>query len=236
MFSFILDLIFPKRCVSCGKIGQYFCKECLSKIKFVENQVCPQCRRPSISSATHFRCQTKLSLDGLISAVYYMGPARTAIHKLKYKFIFDLAAELTKIILSNQSMSTILHNIVKNDFVLVPIPLHFKREEARGFNQAEKIAAILAKKLSLEMVNDILVRVKDTRPQTGLPAKERRKNVIGAFKVVNKREVADKNFILVDDLVTTGSTLKSAGLVLKRAGASKVWGLTFARTAPSKLS
>lgn len=227
---FILDLVFPKRCVSCGKIGEYFCQNCRSKIQFVDHQICPVCQKPSISSTTHFRCQTKLSLNGLISAVYYMGSARAAIHKLKYKFLYSVADDLVNLICEKLDFEKL---IPKNDFILLPIPLHPARENLRGFNQAEKLAKILAKNFGWEISGNVLVRTKNTKPQTELPASERRKNVIGAFKVVDKKAVKDKNFILVDDLVTTGSTLKSAGFALKRAGAAKVWCLTFARTLPN---
>lgn len=232
MFNFILDLLFPKRCVSCSKFGEFFCKECKSKIQFVQNQVCPQCQRPSISGATHYRCQTKLSLDGLISAVHYSGPARAAVHKLKYRWVFDIASDLVNLITSKTNLKKLFPN---REFLLLPIPLHSRREAQRGFNQSEKLAAILGKILNWEIATDILVRKKNTKPQTELPAKLRRRNVIGAFKIINPKKASGKNFILVDDLVTTGSTLKSAGLVLKRAGAAKVWGLTFARTAPPSL-
>lgn len=226
--SFLFDLIFPKRCVSCSKFGEYFCKKCLGEIRFVENQVCPGCQKPSISGATHYRCQTKLSLNGLISAVHYSGPARAAVHKLKYRWVFDVAKDLVNLITSKIDLKKLLPD---KDFILLPIPLHPKREARRGFNQAEKLASILGKILNWEIANDVLVRKKNTKPQVELPAAERRKNVIGAFKVINRRKVLGKNFILVDDLVTTGSTLKSASLALKRAGAKSVWALTFARTA-----
>ena len=226
----ILDLLFPKRCVSCGNVGEFFCGKCLSKIQFVQNQVCPVCQKPSISAATHYRCQTKLSLDGLISAVNYSGPARDAIHKLKYRWVFSIAEDLVNLITSKLKLKELL---LKERFILIPIPLHPAREAQRGFNQSEKIAQILAKILNWEVAGNILIRTKNTKPQTELPAKLRRKNVIGAFKVVSKSDVAGKNFILVDDLVTTGSTLKSAGVALKRVGANLVWGLTFARTLKS---
>lgn len=223
----ILDFLFPKRCVSCQKFGEYFCKKCLSQIQFVQNQACPVCQRPSITGATHYRCQTKLSLDGLISAVYYLGPARAAIHKLKYRWVFNIANDLVKLITTKINFAKLFP---QERFIVLPIPLHPARESLRGFNQSEKLAKILAKKLNWEIANNILKRVKNTKPQTELPAAERRKNVSGAFKVVKPAAVRGKNFILVDDLVTTGSTLKSAGFVLKRAGVASVWGLTFART------
>ncbi len=233
ILNLILDLVFPKRCVSCGKIGQYFCQNCKSKIRFVENQICPVCQKPTITGATHFRCWTKYSLDGLISAVYYTGPTRTAIHKLKYRWVFSIAEDLVNLITSKINFKNLFP---KEKFALIPIPLHPKREAERGFNQAEKLAKILAQKLDWQINTAILKRIKNTKPQTELPAKNRRKNVIGAFKVTRPSGVFGTNFILVDDLATTGSTLKSAGLTLKRAGAVKVWGLTFARTAPFRLS
>lgn len=227
MFSFILDFLFPKRCVSCGKIGEYICGDCLGKIQFVQNQICPVCQRPSITGATHYRCSTKLSLDGQISAANYLGPVRAAIHKLKYRWVFDIANDLVALINSKINLKKFFPD---KKFLLLPIPLHPKRQADRGFNQSEKLAKVLGKILDFKLADKVLTRTKHTKPQTNLPAVERRKNVAGVFKVTDTKKVKGKNFILVDDLVTTGSTLKSAGVALKRAGAASVWGLTFART------
>ena len=233
MTNFFLDLLFPRRCVSCQKFGDYICQVCVKKIKFLKNQFCPVCVRSSISGATHPKCATHYSIDGLISLAEFSGPARAAIIKLKYKLVSDLAAKLVNLTVDNLWRQSYLPEV---KFILVPVPLHCQRENWRGFNQAAEIGKKLAEKLNLEYGEDYLIRVKNTKPQVDLDAKLRKKNVVGAFKVVNRRRVKNKNFLIVDDMVTTGATIKNCASCLKRAGARQVWGLTFARTAPSQLS
>lgn len=225
----LLDILFPKRCVSCGKFGAYFCPKCNAKIQYLENQFCPECTRPSIAGATHPSCQRKYTLDGILSAFYFSGPAKAAIHKLKYKLISDLADELVEIALSNQEFTTILHNIVIKDFILIPVPLHRRRENWRGFNQAKALAEKIAKEFDFPFNDQILKRVKDTLPQVDLKREDRAENVSNAFQFSSKREVSGKKFLLFDDVATTGATLKACAYVLKKAGAPSVWALTLAR-------
>lgn len=229
MVGILLDLFFPKRCVFCGKFGAYFCPKCKAKIQYLENQYCPECARPSISGTNHPVCQRKYSLNGLISAFYFAGPIRDAIHKLKYKLVSDLAEELIDLALSNKELTTILCNIVTKDFNLVPVPLHSKRERWRGFNQAKVLGSKIARKLEISLSEGILKRTKDTTPQVELKRKERIKNVARAFEVSSKEKVVGKNILLVDDVATTSATLKACANALKRAGASSVWALTLAR-------
>jgi len=222
-----LDLLFPKRCVSCNRLGSYLCHQCLSKIKFVEYQICPTCQRPSITGATHPKCQTKYSLDGLISITKFEGPIRIAIHKLKYKWISDLGETLVSLILDNLWKQKALP---ADKFTVVPVPLAPKREHWRGFNQAALLGKIIAQKLEFDFSDSLIIKIKETKPQVELKARERRDNVAGVFKVGVKEEAEDGNFLLVDDMTTTGATLRSCGLVLKRTGALKVWALTLARS------
>jgi ComF family protein len=229
--NFLLDLLFPKCCVSCGKIGFYICQKCQKEICFLENQVCYRCGQPSLDGLTHPVCKRVFDLDGVLSFAYLSGPTQTAIHKLKYKLISDLAWELVDLVFSNRNLSLIPESIVNKDFVLIPVPLHPKREKWRGFNQAEVLAKIFSKKFDLEMGKNILERTKNTKAQVDLPAKARRRNVQGAFSCFNKRLVKDRNFLLVDDMITTGATLANCASALKRTGASSVWALTLARSA-----
>ena len=75
----LVDFIFPKKCVGCGKFGEYFCSKCFSKIEYVENPVCPVCQRQAVGGRTHPKCQTRYSLDGLVVACRYRNPVKVAI-------------------------------------------------------------------------------------------------------------------------------------------------------------
>ena len=222
-----MDLLFPKRCVSCGQIGSYLCPGCLKKIRFCQFQACPVCQRSSITGATHPRCQTKYSLDGLVSVSHFEGPVKAAIKKIKYKWVADLAEDLVGIILENLWKAKWLP---QDEFIIVPVPLSPKRERWRGFNQSALLGKILAQRLELKFNGQILKKIKDTKPQVELSADERKKNLNGVFKVTAKDQVLGRSFLLVDDMVTTGSTLRNCASTLKRAGAGKVWALTLARS------
>jgi len=112
---------------------------------------------------------------------------------------------------------------------IVPVPLHPKREKIRGFNQAQIIAKELAKYKGIELLEKKLIRVKNIPPQTSLEASERKKNVRGAFAVKNGESLKGKIILLVDDVYTTGATIKECSLALKKAGAREVRAITLAQ-------
>ena len=227
----LLDLIFPKRCVSCGKVGSYFCKICTAKIKFITHQICPVCEKAAIDGATHPCCQTRYSQDGLVSFFSYDGPIRQAVKLLKYRFVSDLAKEFVDLIpfssFNNETMKQF------NNVVLVPIPLHPSRHKFRGFNQAEIFGKLLAKKLNIPVRADILKRVKKTIPQVEMKDRKKRlTNMEDVFSVDNlnltMKQWNSVTIFLFDDVFTTGATLRSASNILKRAGAKRVWGIVMA--------
>lgn len=232
MIPALLDFLFPKRCVSCGTFGVYLCRKCLVKIKFIETPVCPVCERPAIGGATHPGCQTKSTLDGLISVCVYDGPIKAAIKRLKYKpWITDLGKILTDSVVEHLHSHTSINYLIEVKPTVVPVPLHPSRERERGFNQSEILGKLLAQRLNLEIVPNLLIRHKKTKPQADLKGKDRQENIRDAF-VLNHNSsflIHNPNILLVDDVWTTGSTLKACCDVLKRAGTRKVWALTLAR-------
>jgi len=116
--------------------------------------------------------------------------------------------------------------------VLVPVPLYKSKLKRRGYNQAQLLAQGLSKKLNIPTA-DVLLRVKNTPSQVGLERKKRIENITGAFSVIpvsrSSASAGEANIFLVDDVLTTGSTLLEAANVLKRNGAKKVWGIALAR-------
>ncbi len=224
----LLDFLFPRRCLSCGKPGFYICSKCQLKIQWANNQICPVCERPAIGGATHPRCQTRYSLNGLTSFWVYEGIIKKAIKDLKYRLVSDLAKELIFLLRLNDS--SIFQHIDK-DTVLVPVPLHKSRFNWRGFNQAEILGKNLAEKLKIQFFPEFLLRTRATKPQVELKEKERRENIKNAF-IVNPKFSdfpSGRRFIIFDDVWTTGATLRTCGTILKRAGVKTVWGLTIAR-------
>jgi len=233
--SFI-DLLFPRRCLGCGREGSYFCPSCLKLVKPLEKFICPVCEKPAIHGVTHPRCQIKNFLDGLISIFPYEGIIKKAISKLKYHFATDLVSELAvkmiQIIETNQEKFHFLRWLIKSkkDVILIPIPLHWRRENWRGFNQAELLGKRLADRFHWQLRNDILIRQKHAQPQVKLKGDERQQNIHGAFKISPNIQIFQyPNIVIFDDVWTTGFTLNEAAETLKKAGAKRVWGLTICR-------
>lgn len=193
------------------------------------------CERQAIDGITHAGCQTRYSLDGLTALYRYDGPVKASIKRLKYKpYLAELAAILVGGVSNNSAMQSPPQRDPAmagqfNNFTVVSVPLHSQRERERGFNQAALIGKAIAQRLSLEFQGDVLVRTRETKPQVELRGDERRKNLIDAFILNTKYKIHNTNFLLIDDVWTTGSTLRSCGNVLKRAGAKNVWAMTIAR-------
>lgn len=227
----VLDLLFPRKCLGCKRTGSYFCADCLNFLSLEQKEICPICERPAFGGLTHPRCKNKYSLDGLTGVFAYKGLIKSAITKLKYRFISDLAKELVDVFVSFCGENKIFSDLCrKSGIILVPIPLHRRRENWRGFNQSALLGRLIAKNLGLAFSPDMLIRIKNTTPQMQLKEKERMENIKNAFSCSSNISISlSPNILLFDDVWTTGSTLKEAGGVLKRNGIKFVWGLTLAR-------
>lgn len=238
--NLLLDLLFPKKCVGCNVLGTYFCNSCIGDIRQTD-LVCPKCERPAVGGQTHPVCRRRFGLDGLWSLGIYQDPLRSAIQTLKYKYVKELAEILTDITIEYWArFQPFLLDQIKRDqgdgWAVIPVPLHWYRQNWRGFNQAASLGEDLSKKLGLNY-SEGLKRMRYTRQQVGLKGKRRHQNIKDAFVLSNPLSLSPKeghvapkpSVILVDDVWTTGSTLKECAFVLKRAGAKKVWALTLAK-------
>ena len=231
-----LDLIFPKRCVQCKKAGEYLCPNCFSYLSFDTKSLCLVCQRPVPDGLTHKVCLKRFSINGCFSAVPYNRTAKKLIYNFKYKpFLSSLNKFLGDLMFEALSQNEPFNKALKssNSWILVPIPLHPSKFRKRGYNHAEILAKELSKKFDIKVQNP-LKRVKDTKSQYGLKLKDRKKNIRGAFDInssfiINHLSFKNTGVFLVDDIVTTGSTLIEAASILKRNGAKKVYGLILAR-------
>lgn len=222
--NWTLDLIFPIACIYCGKDGLFLCSDCQGKLERLENQFCLVCKKHAPFGKTHPACASRNKLDGIVSALPYANPqTKKLISTFKYEFIFDLAKPLSQIIIeacNNQELGNYF-----SDFTIIPVPLHRKRRNWRGFNQAELLAQSLGSNLQIPLDTNLVQRSKFTKPQVNLSAEERQQNIADAFKI--KNPVYGK-YLLVDDVVTTGSTLNEIAKLLKKSGAQEVWAVTIA--------
>ncbi|MDP4000728.1 MAG: ComF family protein [bacterium] len=221
---FIFDLVFPIGCLNCNKEGVHFCSDCQTKLKKIDKQKCLVCRSPSPFGKTHPGCASRNKIDGVVSALSYQDAlVKKIIAVFKYKFIEQLSQILAESLadqISQQGLTEYFH-----DFVLVPVPLHKRRLNWRGFNQSELLADSLTKILNLKLSKNMVTRQKHTIPQTKLSANEREKNLTDAFGG-GLESPAGKKILLVDDVVTTGATLNELAKLLKKMKATEVWAIT----------
>lgn len=229
IWEFVLDLVFPKFCVGCGKEGDWICSKCRGEVIKVATQVCPDCVRVSQTGRYCPRCQKKNrhKLSGIIVAAYYEeGPVKEAIHNLKYNNVLELADFLGHL------MAEALRGNIENiggDIVLTGVPLHCLRRAQRGYNQAEVLVDLVAKDLKLRKNFKIIKKIRKTKSQVSFSGKKRRENLKDSFKIIDKNAVKNRTIIIVDDVTTTGTTFEECAKLLRAAGAKRVWGLAAAR-------
>ena len=245
--NLILDLLFPKKCIGCKKEGTYFCQGCVSNIMQTD-LVCPVCEDLAVGGQTHPICKRRYGLDGLWSLGIYQDPLREAIKQLKYRKVKEIAPVLVDILIEYWAKyQPFVFDQIKNSrgkgWAVISVPLHWWRENDRGFNQSSEIGQILSKKLGLYYCEG-LKRIRYTKPQVKLKGSERHQNIKNAFEIDSRFLASrpaspslggrsgrgnDKSVLLIDDVWTTGSTLRECCYILKRNGAKKVWALTLAR-------
>ncbi len=234
----VLDILFPRFCFGCDKEGAYVCKDC--EVFLTENNlICPICGEASYDGKTHPDCSTKYTLDGLVSIWDYEGVIRKAILSTKGKGHYHAAEKLIErafgsIILKQSRFVDFLEFLLDESVKITFVPAHKKKISTSTYqvndkNHAEEIAKIISKlpERRLEVVS-LLEKARETKKQSNLTKEERSKNVKDAFKV--KKEKLPENILLVDDVFTTGATMRECANKLKRAGAEKVRGFTLARS------
>jgi len=221
----IIDLVFPVSCLICGKEDVFLCQNCAAKLPRQNVQKCVVCTLASPFGKTHPGCKNKNTVDGVVSALPYSHPdIKKIIEVFKYNFVAGLAPSLAELIYEG-----IKHQDLENffdDAVIVPVPLHERRLRWRGFNQAELLSTALITKLKAGIKNEGIRRIRFTKPQVDLSAQERKTNVKDAFAADD--EFKNSKVLLIDDVVTTGSTVNEIAKLLKKAGAKEVWAATLA--------
>lgn len=222
----VLDLIFPVVCISCKTEGSYLCCSCDKQIKRNEFQLCIYCNKQSPFGKTHEACKSDLGIDGLISAVPYKEKlVSKLIEFYKYQFIKDISGTISRFMITEIENQELQNYFA--DFFVIPLPLHYSKLKWRGFNQSEIIAQQITEHFNWNFHTKLLMRAKKTKKQAELEGQERILNVQDAFLAAS--DLTGKKIIIVDDVCTTGSTLKEACKALKSAKAQEVWGLVFAQ-------
>lgn len=225
----LLDILFPTECLCCESPHEYVCYNCMKNcIEECVNLVCSLCREKSLLGSTHPKCKTTYNIDGIFAGSNFSNSlVKILIKRLKYKNAKKLAPYLAQLICMRLK-ENFLNFTDSTNLYITPIPLHIKRKKARGYNQSQLLAQEISKQLNLPYL-ETLKRRKNTKDQTKLSKEQRYKNVENAFSLLPSVGVKNKNFFLIDDVYTTGSTLKEAAKALKRNGANLVWGIAMAK-------
>lgn len=207
------DFIFPKHCFLCKKTGEYVCDRCK---KTFQRQLpeCYICRRISPFFNTHTKCRKQISLDRIFVAWEYNQRSAEILKIYKYKSVTDIQKTISKLFIQSIIESSFSRYL--KDTVLVPIPISFFRRNQRGFNQAEEIAQDVGKYFGIE--NDTkFVSTKETgKHQAILTEKQRKESRYNPFfinKNTNNRKF--RSITLVDDVITTGTTLEKVSSKIK---------------------
>lgn len=240
MIDPVFSLVFPTRCFSCdlpikGLTRVPVCDACWDSVRPYTGVECKRCglylenESPLHGTGCCGLCRREAFVfQQARSFGWYEGALRKLVQGFKYNTMLPLARPLA------EYLRTALLRMEETRFDLIlPVPLHRNRERARGFNQARVLAAQLSKLCGVPIGEKDCVRVRDTKPQTGLRAAARRRNVAGAFAVPRMERVRRKKVLLVDDVLTTGATLNACARALTDAQAAGVWALTIARARPA---
>ena len=237
--SQLIDILYPPRCHLCGRFlypaegpvqPKQVCANCRAALAPVTHPLCTVCgiSFPTSTGQDHL-CENCLRSNpwyDLVRAPYlYSGQLMEAVRRFKYKSETYLITTLGPL-LSSFAREWITYS---PDSLTIPVPLHRQRLRERGFNQSLLLARAVSSELGTRLDYLSLVRNRYTSAQTGLSKAARKKNVKGAFSVVNRESVKGQTILLVDDVFTTGHTLNECARTLKRSGARTVICLTLAR-------
>jgi ComF family protein len=213
-------------CVLCGSMSHdgIWCEACDASMPYLNTPHCPVCARPTPRGEICGHCLTKPSAFTRTIAVFgYHFPVDRLIQAMKYREQLALARIFAEKLLLRIDKSNL------PDYVIA-MPLHPAKLQRRGFNQAQLIAAPIAKSLDLPLLNSACHRLRDTPSQTSLPWKERSKNMRGAFAC--DMDLSGKHVALVDDVLTTGASMNALASTVKQRGAREISAWVIARSLP----
>lgn len=234
-FDKVLSEVFVDKynCIACDdelpEPTRYgLCEKCYGELEFTGERICKKCGRLQLNEADFcLTCQEhKRDFDFVRSCVAYNDKAKDLVRGFKFG---------RKKYLGKYFAAYLIDRYAK-DFVsipidcIIPVPLTDKRRKTRGYNQAEVMAEVLSKAVEIPCDSTLVVKSEDNLEQAKLSGKEREENVRGVYEITRRQDVEGKTFLIVDDVMTTGSTLNEIARMLKKAKANEVYGLTFAST------
>lgn len=220
------QLLPAQPCLLCGTYSRagVCCAACDAELPRLTDVHCPICALPTLSGAVCGACLKQApAFDDTVAAFSYNFPADKLIQALKFS---------ERLILVNFLAGALMERVRTKPDCLVAVPLHPVRLRERGFNQSLLLARRLSSRLGIPLLLDACERVRNTAPQSGLPWKERDKNMRQAFTCNPGGGLRGKHVAIVDDVMTTGASIGELARALKQAGASQVSAWVIARTLP----
>ncbi|WPY01251.1 Putative ComF family protein [Candidatus Trichorickettsia mobilis] len=229
---FIIDYILPPRCLSCAELtitAQGFCPDCWKKLNFIAKPYCYICGcQLNVSIFDNMSCgrciNTKSPYDWVRSLFIFDEHSSKIIHAFKYYDKTGMAKVLAKMLYYRYKSELV------NIDLIVPVPMHKFKRLFRMYNQSYILAQELKIIINKPVDYRLLIKDKWTKSQTALSKKARIQNIHGSIKFNQKHCIKGKNILLVDDVLTTGSTIKECSRLLKSNGAQCVYAITIART------
>lgn len=231
LFIYLIDFLLPTKCITCSSFtnGQSLaCGECWPKLHFLTGSMCKICGLPFAINAPEFanltcpKCLThKPPYNAARSLLKFDDIARKLIHHFKYYDKTHLAKYFADMFIAQ-------HKDLCNVDLIIPVPMHKIKRLFRLYNPPQILAKELAKKLQIPCRNDILLKGKLTKSQTSLSRKERLHNLKNSFLIKNSQTLSGKTILLIDDVMTTGTTINLCAKILKKHGARKIHVFTIA--------
>lgn len=223
----ITNILFPPRCVFCENIitgdNNFECRKCHASDFLIGDNICIKCGR----DIDQCMCSDDvLHFDRCIAPFYFTDIIRESIHDFKFRGRLDKC----------KGYSRLMHRCIVDKYseisfdCVVPVPMYYKKQRIRGYNQSELLSKNIAKLLDIPVVSNCIHKIKDMTPQHELKDGNRFENIANTFYISNKTYIFGKNIIVVDDVLTTGSTLSECAKILKQFGAKSVYAVVIAET------
>jgi len=223
----ILDILFPPCCAGCGEWGERYCHTCLKSTRTINSNICKICGEPMNRAASSVceRCKTSdIFFSATSSWALFEDPLKRAIHNLKYKRNIGLGEVFA------EPLTKLFFGCDWHVDLITAVPLDRDRRRERGFNQSIMLARPISWLTKIPLKENAIARSRITRSQVGLSREERKKNMSDAFKGAPEI-VSGKIILIIDDVITTGSTINACSKAMIESGAERVFGLTLARSA-----